>query len=181
MTLTLSILRCPDAVPPETKQLSGGEFRIGRGADNDWIMPDPDRLLSKRHCVIAFRNGGWAIADISTNGTFLNHDPEPIGNGQIRPLRDGDRIRFGAYEIEARVEDGQGFGASSFGKASSPFDDPFGGDVFAPPPAPPANSFTSAAFGPNDPLFGGPPQPPSVQMPDRFDPLTGPELSLIHI
>nr|WP_295742365.1 type VI secretion system-associated FHA domain protein TagH [uncultured Acidocella sp.] len=175
MTLTLSILRCPDAVPPETKQLSGGEFRIGRGADNDWIMPDPDRLLSKRHCVIAFRNGGWAIADISTNGTFLNHDPEPIGNGQIRPLRDGDRIRFGAYEIEARVEDGQGFGASSFGKASSPFDDPFGGDVFAPPPAPPANSFTSAAFGPNDPLFGGPPQPPSVQMPDRFDPLTGPE------
>ena len=63
MTLTLSVLRCPDAVPPETKQVSGGEFRIGRGQDNDWIMPDPDRMLSKKHCVIAFRNGGWAIAD----------------------------------------------------------------------------------------------------------------------
>ncbi len=175
MTLTLTILRCPDAVPPETKQISGGEFRIGRGPDNDWIMPDPERLLSKRHCVIAFRNGGWAIADISTNGTYLNRDPDPVGNGQIRELRDGDRIRFGAYEIEARIAEAQGFGASSFGKGSSPFDDPFGGDVFAPAPAPSSGSFTSAAFGPDDPLFGGPARPASVTLPDQFDPLAGPE------
>ena len=106
MTLTLTVLRCPDAVPPETRQISGGEFRIGRGPDNDWIMPDAERLLSKRHCMIAFRNGGWAIADISTNGTYLNHDQDPVGNGQIRELRDGDRIRLGAYEIEVRIEDG---------------------------------------------------------------------------
>ncbi|MBU6420068.1 MAG: type VI secretion system-associated FHA domain protein TagH [Proteobacteria bacterium] len=176
MTLTLTVLRCPDAVPPETKQISGGEFRIGRGPDNDWIMPDPDRLLSKRHCVIAFRNGGWAIADISKNGTYLNRDAEPVGNGQIRELRDGDRIRFGAYEIEARVAEAQGFAASAsgFGRASSPFDDPFGGDVFAPKP-PPTDSFTSAAFGADDPLFGAPPRPASVRMPDQFDPLAGPE------
>ncbi len=176
MTLTLTVLRCPDAVPPETRQISGGEFRIGRGPDNDWIMPDPERLLSKRHCVIAFRNGGWAIADISTNGTYLNRDAEPIGNGQIRDLRDGDRIRFGAYEIETRIADVQGFGAaaSGFGRSSSPFDDPFGGDVFAPAP-PPADNFTSAAFGANDPLFGGPARPASVTMPDHFDPLSGPD------
>ncbi|MDE2458381.1 MAG: type VI secretion system-associated FHA domain protein TagH [Rhodospirillales bacterium] len=175
MSLTLTVLRCPDAVPPETRQISGGEFRIGRGPDNDWIMPDPDRLLSKRHCVIAFRNGGWAIADISTNGTYLNGDAEPVGNGQIRELRDGDRIRFGAYEIEARVAEAPGFGASSFGKSSSPFDDPFGGDVFAPAPAPSSSGFTSAAFGADDPLFGAPPRPASVRMPEQFDPLAGPE------
>jgi type VI secretion system FHA domain protein len=175
MTLTLTVLRCPDAVPPETRQISGGEFRIGRGPDNDWIMPDTERLLSKRHCIIAFRNGGWAIADISTNGTYLNRDADPVGNGQIRDLRDGDRIRFGAYEIEARIAEAQGFGASAsgFGRASSPFDDPFGGDVFAPKP-PPADHFTSAAFGADDPLFGAPPRPASVTLPDHFDPLAGP-------
>ncbi|GLR65665.1 phosphopeptide-binding protein [Acidocella aquatica] len=171
MTLTLSVLRCPDTVPPETKRITGGELRIGRGHDNDWIMPDPERMLSKKHCVIAYRNGGWAIADTSTNGTFLNNEPDPIGQGQIRNLADGDRIRLGAYEIEVRIAEEQGFGAApGFGaKSSSPFDDPFGDDVFAQKPAP-AETFTSSAFG-NDPLFGGPPPRNSVTMPNQFDPL----------
>ncbi len=171
MTLTLSVLRCPDTVPPETKRITGGELRIGRGPDNDWIMPDPDRMLSKKHCVIAYRNGGWAIADISTNGTFLNREADPIGQGQIRNLADGDRIRLGAYEIEVRITEEQGFGAGpAFGaKASSPFDDPFGDDVFAGKQAP-AETFSSSAFG-NDPLFGGPPPRNSVTMSDQFDPL----------
>jgi type VI secretion system FHA domain protein len=177
MTLTLNVLRCPDAVPPETKRISGGEFRIGRGPDNDWIMPDPDRMLSKKHCVIAFRNGGWAIADTSTNGTFLNRDADPIGNGQIRGLQDGDRIRFGAYEIEVRVEQESSFAqprpSGAYGASqSSPFDDPFGDDVFAARP-PPAETFTSSAFG-NDPLFGGASPKESVTMPTRYDPLAPP-------
>jgi type VI secretion system protein ImpI len=169
MTLTLSVLRCPDAVPPETRQVSGGEFRIGRGQDNDWIMPDADRMLSKKHCVIAFRNGGWAIADTSTNGTFLNRESEPLGAGQVRTLNDGDRIRFGAYEIEVRIAQEQGFGAGFGTKSASPFDDPFGDDVFAPKQAP-RETFTSSAFG-NDPLFGGLPPQQSVTMPSRFDAL----------
>jgi type VI secretion system FHA domain protein len=177
MTLTLSVLRCPDAVPPETKRINGGEFRIGRGPDNDWIMPDPDRMMSKKHCVVAFRNGGWAIADTSTNGTFLNRDAEPIGSGQIRGLADGDRIRFGAYEIEVRIEQESSFaqprpGGAFGGSRGSPFDDPFGDDVFATRP-PPAETFTSSAFG-NDPLFGGPSPKESVTLPTRYDPMAPP-------
>ncbi len=174
MTLTLSVLRCPDAVPPETKRVTGGEFRIGRGPDNDWIMPDPERLLSKRHCVIAFRNGGWAIADTSTNGTFMNRESDPLGAGQVRALVDGDRIRIGAYEIEARIEAQQAYApvrqqAPAQTPGRSPFDDPFGDDVFAPPPAP-VETFTSSAFG-SDPLFGGGTGKPSITLPGRFDPL----------
>jgi type VI secretion system FHA domain protein len=173
--LVLSVLRCPDAVPPETKRVSGGEFKIGRGPDNDWIMPDPDKMLSKRHCVIAFRNGGWALADTSTNGTFLNREADPVGPGQIRELSDGDRIRFGAYEIEVRLEEERYAAPPARGSAfggGSPFDDPFGDDVFAAKPAP-RETFTSSAFG-NDPLFGGPPPQQSVTMPARYDPLAAP-------
>ena len=186
MTLTLSVLRCPDAVPPETKRINGGEFRIGRGLDNDWVMPDPDKMLSKKHCVVAFRNGGWAIADTSTNGTFINREQEALGPGQIRDLSDGDRIRFGAYEIEVRIDDGfntaasrggaygaAGVGAAGRGAAArAPFDDPFSDDVFAQKQAPP-ETFTSSAFG-NDPLFGGPPPSQSVTMPTRYDPMAPP-------
>jgi type VI secretion system FHA domain protein len=104
MTLTLSMLRCPDDVAPETRTVSGGEFSIGRGAENDWVLADPERGLSKRHCVLAFVAGGWQVADVSTNGTFVNREGEPIGRGQARDLRDGDRLCFGAYEIEVHIE-----------------------------------------------------------------------------
>ena len=104
MTLTLAMLRCPDNVAPETRTVSGGEFSIGRGPENDWVLADPERGLSKRHCVLAFRAGGWQIADLSTNGTFVNREGEPIGRGQTHDLRDGDRLRFGAYEIEIHID-----------------------------------------------------------------------------
>ncbi|HVJ51860.1 MAG TPA: type VI secretion system-associated FHA domain protein TagH [Aliidongia sp.] len=100
MTLTLSVLRCPDGVPPETRQVGGGEFSIGRGTENDWVLSDPDRVMSKRHCVVSFHDGAWQVVDTSTNGTFLNHEMQRLGPDAPRVLRDGDRLIVGAYEIE---------------------------------------------------------------------------------
>lgn len=159
MTLVLSVLRCPDAVPPETREVKGGEFNIGRGPENDWVLPDPDRHLSKRHCVLAFRSGGWQLADVSTNGTFVNREAEPVGPGRPRALRDGDRLHLGAYEIEVRIVEAM---APAGGRPSAlAHSDPFGDDPFAPP---------APAFGEQPPLgrVGGPDQ---VQLPADFDPL----------
>ena len=105
MSLTLAMLRCPDDVAPETRTVAGGEFSIGRAPENDWVLPDPERALSKRHCVLTFLAGGWQVADLSTNGTFLNREADPIGRGKSRELRSGDRLSFGAYEIEVHVEE----------------------------------------------------------------------------
>jgi type VI secretion system FHA domain protein len=104
MELTLSILRCPDSVVPEQRRVPGGDYVIGRGADASWVLPDPDRLLSKHHCVLEFRGGGWQVRDLSTNGTFVNHGAAPVGRDQVKMLEDGDRLRLGAYEIEVRTE-----------------------------------------------------------------------------
>lgn len=172
MTLTLSVLRCPDAAPPETRNLEGGEFRIGRGPDNDWVLTDPERVLSKRHCVIAWRSGAWQIADTSTNGTYINQDLDPLGGSRVHTLEDGDRIRLGSYEIEARLQAGAGFGQGSHagmgygapagGGRGSAFDDPFGDDPFVTPAAPvgPASH--------DDWLSGG----NSISMPDDFSGLS---------
>ena len=116
MGLTLSVLRCPDAVPPETRQVPGGEFSIGRGTDNTWTLADPDRTLSRRHCVLAFRSGGWQLADVSANGTFLNRETEALGEAGPRDLRDGDRLRLGAYEIEVRISEEAAWQGSVFVK-----------------------------------------------------------------
>ena len=101
--LTLTTLRCPDIVPVDRRRVTGGEFVIGRGEDCDWRLPDPDKKLSKHHCVLEYSLGGWQVRDVSTNGTFLNDGPERIARDTSRPIVDGDRLRLGPYEIEARI------------------------------------------------------------------------------
>lgn len=166
MALTLSVLRCPDQVAPETREIGGGEFNIGRGGDNDWVLADPERHLSKRHCVVAFRSGTWQLADVSTNGTFLNRESEPVGTGQPRTLRDGDRLRLGPYEIEVRIaEEAEPFRSPDPPvRQAAASSDPFGDDPFA------------AVLGPAGaaPFQGTSPardERPAFALPPDFDPL----------
>lgn len=105
MTLTLTIVASADPVSPRTRQIRDGSFSLGRAPENDWMLVDPDKHLSKRHCVIAGQDGFWEVTDLSTNGTFLNEDDAPIGHGNVRDLRDRDRLRLGGYEIELRIAD----------------------------------------------------------------------------
>jgi type VI secretion system protein ImpI len=170
MQLTMTVLRCPDTVAPETRSVPGGEFSVGRGPGVDWVLPDPERLLSKRHFAVAFRGGVWQLADTSTNGTFLNRESDAIGADHVRSLRDGDRVRLGAYEIEVRlVEDAvqrsSPGGSMSHQAASSPFADPFAMDPFA-PPRPERNPFDE----PDHPSIRN--TPTTAQLPHDFDPLT---------
>ena len=175
MQLTMTVLRCPDAVVPETRSVSGGEFSVGRGPGVDWVLPDPERMLSKRHFAVAFRSGGWQIADTSTNGTFMNRDADAIGAGDVRSLRDGDRLRLGAYEIEVRLTEeavgrpGAGMGGGAGASAgSSPFGDPFGMDPFA--QAPRARNPFDEPEHPSLRIL-----PNSAQLPHDYDPLLGGE------
>ena len=105
MMLTLAMVRGPANVAPQRRSLTGGSFAIGRGPENDWVLPDPERVLSKRHCVLAWRQGLWQLADTSSNGTFVNDAAEPLGLGQIYTLRDGDRLRLGPYELMLRLQE----------------------------------------------------------------------------
>jgi type VI secretion system FHA domain protein len=109
VTLKLVMIRCPDNVAPERREVRGGEFSIGRGQDNEWVIPDPERHLSKRHCRLVYSVGDWELHDLSSNGTFLNRASDPLGKGSAEKLRNGDRIRFGLYEIEVIIdEDAEG-------------------------------------------------------------------------
>ncbi len=158
----MTVLRCPDAVAPETRNVAGGEFAVGRGPGVDWVLPDPERLLSKRHFAVAYRGGAWQLADTSTNGTFLNREGDPIGAGDVRSLRDGDRLRLGAYEIEVRLVEDAARARTPAG--SSPFADPFAMDPFG-PARPEHNPFDE----PDHPSLRI--APTSAQLPHDFDPL----------
>lgn len=172
MTLYLTMLRCPDNRPLESRAVEGGEFSIGRGPDNNWVLHDPKRYLSSRHCVIAFHSGGWKIRDYSLNGTFLNRDEKPIGEGAVRDLRDGDRLHLGAYEIEIRLTElatpQRVAPAAPLNPAANPFDlDPFAPRYPAQPPVPDP---LVDDIGAGDPL-GGVFASASVKLPNNYDPL----------
>lgn len=122
MFLTLITLRCPDTASPETKKILGGEFKIGRGLGNDWVIEDPQRYLSKQHCVISFFSGRYMLSDTSTNGTYLNGEKEPIGADAGRELRSGDRIIFGAYEVEVKISQKQDYKDVNSSSNVAPFD-----------------------------------------------------------
>ena len=74
---------------------------IGRASSTDWSLPDPELHISGRHCDILFRNGGYELVDNSTNGTFVNADAKRLSGPH--PLRDGDLIRIGKYEVVAKL------------------------------------------------------------------------------
>lgn len=82
--------------------MRGPSLTVGRGDENDLVLPDPDRVLSKRHCAIEDHNGNVVVVDISTNGTFLNYGKLPLG-ATPTPLNDGDILSVGPYEILVNI------------------------------------------------------------------------------
>jgi len=84
--------------------VSGGS--IGRSGDNDWVLPDPLRYVSAHHARVHFRDGHFYLEDLSTNGVFVNEQPEPVGKlgSSGYRLKNGDVLRIGEYQIVAALE-----------------------------------------------------------------------------
>jgi len=80
---------------------------IGRSLQNDWILPDPDRYISGRHATIDYKGGIYYLADMSSNGVYMNDEREPIGKGNPRRLFNGDRMRMGDFLFEVSIDSGE--------------------------------------------------------------------------
>ena len=97
MPLTLTLVGGHGAGERATRTLRLGTLSIGRAAGNDWVLADPERHLSKTHCMITAADGRYLLTDVSTNGVFVNGSGTRVPrDGQVE-LTDGDEIRFGAY------------------------------------------------------------------------------------
>jgi type VI secretion system protein ImpI len=107
MTLRLSIEnvdRLPDGGPIRI-EVKGRGLDLGRDSHLDWTLPDPSRSISGKHCEIRYRDGGYWLHDVSTNGTFVNGADYRLD--APHQLRNGDRLSIGPYIIAVAVEDGR--------------------------------------------------------------------------
>jgi len=77
---------------------------VGRAPGNDWILPDPRRVVSGHHFEVQFHGGKYWLLDTSTNGVFVNDGDDPASvTGRVE-LHDGDRLRVGDYDILVSVD-----------------------------------------------------------------------------
>ena len=105
MPLTLRIENMdtlPDGGSLVCQAPSGRGLDIGREAHLDWCLPDPSRFISGKHCEVRWRDGGFWLHDVSTNGTYVNGSERRMQ--EPHRLRAGDRISIGHYIIVVDVD-----------------------------------------------------------------------------
>ncbi|RNG12684.1 FHA domain-containing protein, partial [Streptomyces botrytidirepellens] len=97
-TVHLDVIAGPDA--GGVHLLHGGQVRIGRSADADVPLDDPD--VSRLHCAVTVaEDGRVTIADLgSTNGTAA--DGAPVGRDPV-PLAPGALLRIGESALRLRA------------------------------------------------------------------------------
>ncbi|MZD06317.1 FHA domain-containing protein, partial [Streptomyces sp. SID5785] len=80
--------------------LHGGQIRVGRSADADVPLDDPD--VSRLHCAVTLTaDGRVTVADLgSTNGTRV--DGRPVGERPVR-LAPGALLRLGESALRVAV------------------------------------------------------------------------------
>jgi len=165
MSLTLSVLTFRNQPPQReiSKRFSGVGGTIGRLEQNDLALPDPERIVSRTHARVEFRDGSYFLVSLGQNPIDLNG--RPLGSGGTAELTSGDRLTIGGYCIVAQLEDDRA-ATPRPSSTASPIDPPFGDFDLLPSEA------EGRAFGID--LVGGapPPRAPQSVPPDYHLPLS---------
>lgn len=114
-------------------RLDGRGATIGRGAGVDLTLPDPNSIVSSKHCRIDLQSGRYVLTDTSTNGTMVN------GRKLAAPhaLAEGDVLAIGPWQVAVSLAGGAAAQATpaidpDWNRAPAP---PAGGTIQQPAPA----------------------------------------------
>jgi hypothetical protein len=84
----------------KTVELREGKLQIGRGRDNDVVLADQEKGVSRTHAELRFENGRYIIVDLqSQNGTWING--RRVERGEVPP---GAEITIGDYRLTIQNE-----------------------------------------------------------------------------
>ncbi|MCV2369032.1 type VI secretion system-associated FHA domain protein TagH [Roseateles oligotrophus] len=139
---------------------------IGRADNNQLVLPDPERSISRVHARIVFRSGAYVIVDSGSNPISVNG--RTLGPAVEQPLKPGDQLQIGGYLLSVSAAL-----AATSRASSDPFADLFG-DIGSGLAAPQPMSFApspAAAYAPAQ--APGPVQQVNYapgQIPDDWDP-----------
>jgi type VI secretion system FHA domain protein len=155
MLLTFRILSYRNLpVPPAPAvRLSAAGGSIGRSADNDLVLDDPSKYISRVHARVVLQGDAFMLEDLGSNASVVND--RPIGKGNQATLAHGDRLAIGDYQMQILIEAApvaQALAAAPVNNAALPLFEP------PPPPAPvqlPPLDFAPARPNPAAPQAAG--------------------------
>lgn len=105
MTVNLVLEFSPTKQARNSYRFEGGELTIGRGEDAGWQIDDPDKYVSRRHCVISGQDGVYEVVDASSGGLFVDGGSTPLGPGNGTALEHGMRLRLGDFVMRVELLD----------------------------------------------------------------------------
>ena len=106
MLLYLRILTYRNQSVPASAPVgfSGFGGAIGRATENDLVLDDASKYISRVHAKVSWRDNVFYLEDVGSNPSVVND--RPLGKGREVPLADGDRVTIGDYQLQAVIEAG---------------------------------------------------------------------------
>src|SRR5690242_15385065 len=83
----------------ESRALAEQSIVVGRDPGVDWVVTDPNAELSRRHCVLAAKDGRVVLRDTSANGVYLGDERQRVTRDSETEVGVGDTIHLGQFMI----------------------------------------------------------------------------------
>ena len=172
MALTLTLQNetsLPDGGPLSVTVRGKRGIDIGRDSHLDWCLPDPGRFVSGKHCEVRWRDGGYWLHDVSTNGTFVNGSDRRMA--EPHKLRNNDRIVIGHYIVGVTLDGEEAQSApSSIAKPAASYEEIWDAGSPAPPAIDPRDLRARPTRAPGPDFLDWAVDVPSVAPPPRAPP-----------
>jgi hypothetical protein len=99
--------------------LTGTRLQVGRGRDNNIVLPDPQKGVSRVHAELRYENGHYVVVDLqSQNGTWING--RRIERAEL-PY--GAELSLGAYRLTLLSDRPAPVRVAPTARAADPLDD----------------------------------------------------------
>lgn len=87
--------------PIDARLLRDGTLQIGRDPAADWTIPDPDREISRAHCVVAADARGLSVRCVGTNGVYDDASGERLPDEIEIAMALPTTLRIGRFRLVA--------------------------------------------------------------------------------
>lgn len=155
MELVLTVTQAPPGTQSENRQyvITSVGGTIGRAETSACYLPCPDRVVSSQHASIQYQDGQYVLVDTSKNGTDVNGSPASKSMSTPQPLKNGDVIQCGRFQLAVVLQEDQLAGLPKGLDAVDFLDNapaPMGGTPAFSAPAVQTNNSFDAAIGSGD-------------------------------
>ena len=102
MTLRILSYRNQPVPPAPPVRFGADGGHVGRSPDNELVLDDPGKYISRVHARVFARDGAFVLEDLGSNPSVVND--RPLGKGNQAVLAQGDRLMIGDYLLQAAIE-----------------------------------------------------------------------------